>query len=177
MLQAAVDLQQRLVHVRADVELERDRAGRIGAFRGHLGDALDALELLLLLDHDLLFDLLRTGAGPARLDRDRGRLHLGCQLHRHPHQRDDAEQRDQQNADGDLDRIANKGIDKLHRECLVWESTAWRAGSHFAETEIGSAASSSDTIRPAPVAVVRCRARHLLSGRQEAADLDQPPGR
>ena len=39
-------------------------AAPVVALAGHLGDALDALELLLLLLDDLPLDLLRAGAGP-----------------------------------------------------------------------------------------------------------------
>ena len=42
--------------------------------------------------------------GQRGLDRDRRDLHLGRELHRHPHQRNHAEQRDQQHADGDFHR-------------------------------------------------------------------------
>ena len=112
LLQPAVDLEQRLFHVGADGELHRDHAAGVHALRRELRDALDARELLLLLDDDFLLDFLRAGAGPAGFDRDRRNLHLGRELHRHPDQRDDAEQRDQQHADGDLHRIADEGFDR-----------------------------------------------------------------
>ena len=115
LLQAAVHLQQRLLHVRADLEFQRDGAGRVLAFGSHLRQALDALQELLLLADDLAFDFLRAGARPARGDGDRRDLHLRRQLHGHAQQRNDAEQRDDQHADRDFDRIVDKGLDESHR--------------------------------------------------------------
>ena len=69
--QLGVDLEHRLLHVGADGELERHPAHRVHALGGHLADAFDALELLLLLLNDLALDLLRAGAGPDGFDRQR----------------------------------------------------------------------------------------------------------
>ena len=76
--------------------------------------ALDALELLLLLLDDLALDLHRAGAGPAGLDRDRRLLHLRRQLHRHADERENAEERQQEDADRHLDRVAHQCGDEVH---------------------------------------------------------------
>ena len=92
LLQAAVDLQQRLVHIGPDQELQDDPRSRIRALRTHLLEPFNALELFLLLESDLALDLLRTRTRPTCLDGDRRSLHLRSQLHRHPFERHDAEQ-------------------------------------------------------------------------------------
>ena len=92
LLQAAVDLQQGLVHIGPDQELQDDPRSRVRALRTHLLESLDALELFLLFKSDLALDLLRARTGPLRLDGDRRSLHLRSQLHRHPFERHDAEQ-------------------------------------------------------------------------------------
>ena len=48
------------------------------------------------------------------LDGDRRRLHLGRELHRHAFCRDEPEHHEQDDPDGDLDGIANEGVDQTH---------------------------------------------------------------
>ena len=110
LLQSADDVDDRLLHLRADQEFQRDPSQRVRAFGRHLGDAFDALELLFLLDDDLLLDFLRTCSRPTRFDRDRGRLHLRRQLHGHPREGDPAEQCHQQHTDQHLGGIAYKEV-------------------------------------------------------------------
>ena len=125
LLQARVHLQERRTHVDADVELEREPADAIHALAGHLAHPLDALELLLLLLDDLALDLLRARAGPARLDGDRRDLHLRCELHGHANERDGAEERDQEDADRDLDGVLDAGLEESHAFYSSRTRTFW----------------------------------------------------
>ncbi len=120
LLQAAVHLEERLVHVGPHRELDGDRPLRVGAFGGELGGALHAFELLFLLDDDFLLNLFRTRPRPSGGDGERGRLHLRRELHRHAVKRNHPEQRHEQHRDGDLDRVVNKSVDEGH----FYDSTA-----------------------------------------------------
>jgi hypothetical protein len=91
LLQATVDLEQSLVDLGADQELERDAPHGVHALGRHLGEAFDALELLLLLLNDFALDFLRACTTPYRFDGERGNLHLGRKLFGHPHQRNKSE--------------------------------------------------------------------------------------
>ncbi len=84
LLQSAVDFQQRLFHVRADEELQRDPCHRVHRLAGHFSHALDTLQLLFLFLRDLAFDFLWACSRPSRFDRDRRGLDFRDQLHRHP---------------------------------------------------------------------------------------------
>ena len=110
LLQATNHVDDGLLHFGADPEFQRDASQRVGAFGRHLGDALDTLELFFLLHDDLLLHFLRAGPRPTCLDRDRRRLHLGGQLHRHPRQRDPAEDGHQQHADQHFRGIPDKEV-------------------------------------------------------------------
>ncbi len=118
LLQPRVHLEQRFVDVRSDVKLERHGSLRIGRVGGEFDQALDALQLLFLLDDDFAFDLLRTGARPARFDADRRPLDFRRQLHRHPHESNRTKQRDEQDADSHLDRVMDNRADGVHTQPL-----------------------------------------------------------
>ena len=111
---------------KADVELQRDlRSAQFGR-GGHLPQALERLELLLLLDQDRLLDFLRTAARPDGADGHDRPLDVGRQLDRNRRQGNHPEQNDQDHADGDLDRILNGEADQIHAQPLL-------AGAHDAD--------------------------------------------
>ena len=120
LLEAAVHLQQGLVHVRADGEFELDAPHRVEALGRQLRDPLDAFQLLFLLANDLLLDLLRRGPRPARLDRQRRRLDLGRELHRHRKPGDGAEQHQQQHRHRNFDRVLDEGFNERHSADSTW---------------------------------------------------------
>ena len=98
----------------ADGELQEDPADAVQALAGHSPNALDALELFLLLEDDLPLDLLRAGPGPDRLNTDLRPIDARNQLHRDPVQGEKAEQDQENHPDDDGYRSANGYIDQGH---------------------------------------------------------------
>jgi hypothetical protein len=122
LLDAGVDLDERLRHVGADGKLHLDRAGRVARLAGELDEPFDAAELFLERLDELLLDFLGARPQPPRLDGDRRNLDLRRQLHRHREDRQRAEQGHQQDPDGRLDGIRDAGGDQVHG--VGWNETA-----------------------------------------------------
>ena len=91
-----VDPDQRFVEVRAMREFEFDLGPAGAGRRDHAREARYATQVLLLLDQDFLFNVLRAGPGPAGLDRDHARVQIRDHLHRRPEKGEHAKDGDDQ---------------------------------------------------------------------------------
>ena len=86
LLQARIHSQQRFGHVGSDRKLEIDASLRVIALGRHLEHALDCLKLVLLLQDDLAFDVLRARPRPRSPDGEHGPQHARRELLRHVQQ-------------------------------------------------------------------------------------------
>ena len=97
----------------------------VGARRGHVEHALDAVDRLLERRRDRGLDCLRVGAGVERGDGDLRRRQLGILRDRQRRNRDRAGEDDDQRADRREDRPADEGVDEhrstaaLHRRAVA----------------------------------------------------------
>ncbi|TWT62396.1 hypothetical protein Pan54_31380 [Rubinisphaera italica] len=114
LLQAGVDLEQRFIHVRANLEFESDCPFRVGTFGFQLNNPLNTFKILLLLDNNLTLNFLGTGSWPTRFHGNRGTVDFRGQLHGHSHESDESEQRHHQDANDDFDRVFDNGFNKRH---------------------------------------------------------------
>ncbi len=106
------------VLVAIDVERHRDRRkAAVGARRGHVGHALDAVDRLLERRGHGALDRLRVGAGVERRHRHRRRRQLRIARDRQRRNRHRAREDDQQRADRRQDGPANKDVGN-HDGCL-----------------------------------------------------------
>ena len=88
----------------------------VGARRGHVAHALDAVDRLLERRGHRALHRLRVGAGVERRHRDRRRRQLGIPRDRQRRNRDRAREDDQQRADGRQDRPADEDVGE-HEQC------------------------------------------------------------
>ena len=88
------------------------RHAAVGARRGHVEHALDAVDRLLERRGDRGLDRLRVGAGVERGDVDLRRRQLRILRDRHRRDRDRAGEDDDERADGREDRPADEGVDE-----------------------------------------------------------------
>ncbi len=108
-------LHEDLGHVQVHVVLEghvQAVLAVVGALRGHVHHALDAVDLLFDRRRDRLRDVLGAGAGEAAHDRDARRRNLWVHRQRQVEQRHGARQRD----DDGQDRREDRPIDEKSRD-------------------------------------------------------------
>ncbi len=142
------------VDIGSDVKLQRDRGAALVGDRAHRLEILDVLENLLLLLGDLVNDLLRASAGPARGDRDDRLIDVGRQLHRNRAEPDQSEHDEKDHADRHADRFLDRQANNVH----AFSPRAVRA---FAPTMIQRYSMA------APDTVVRCPRRPRSQQGQE----------
>ena len=112
LVHAVLHVDRRQVHVARDVEGHGDlRHAGVGARRGHVEHALDAVDRLLERRGDRRFDGLGVGPRVERRHGDLRRRQLRILRHRHRRDRDGAGEDDDERADRREDRPADEGVD------------------------------------------------------------------